>query len=308
MTNNIEEDFLRLQSFIYSIVKPNNIEEYIYSFFNLYDDKTSKFNENQKKEIVLNTNLPAFFTLGIRDEKLFDKVNKTITLLDYEIKSINDSYFTKKADSLYDFLILEIERFNQTYFSNNRYTVSGNFEELLNFIKSPIGAYQEGKLKNIKELDVNKFKDYIQIKNNNLIRNLESKTNSTTKQVESKQIDTSIQRKTILDRSEILNRLIGLNTSKYNKFLEYEKKLIRLGYLNSERNKWLKETANFIRFYVYCEKKLIIKNDIYQENTKGVKLLRDLYNYYEGNLDAPSKRAKQMNPRNKSEFNFLDII
>lgn len=112
-----------------------------------------------------------------------------------------------------------------------------------------------------------------------------------------------------LDRSEIINKLIGLNTKKHDKFLEYEKKLISLGYLNSDRNKWLKGTASFIRFYIYCEKKSIIKEDIYRENSKGVKLLRDLYNYYDKQtIDTPKKRNKQITPRTRIEFNFLDII
>lgn len=118
---------------------------------------------------------------------------------------------------------------------------------------------------------------------------------------------TVIAKKTTLDRSEILDKLIGLNTKKHDKFLEYESKLINFGYLNSDRNKWLKGTANFIRFYSYCENKSIIKNDIYQHSTKGVKLLRDLYKYYDGDIDAPTKRKRQMTKTTKSEFNFLDI-
>jgi hypothetical protein len=308
MTNHIENDYLSLMSYIYSIVKPDNVQGYIYSFFNLYNDNTSQLDTTKKKEITSKTDLSIFPLLGIRDDKYYDKENDTITLLDYEINFINDSLFRKKVDRLYDSLIINIERFDQNYFLTKKFTVISYYEEILSFIKDTNGAYRSGNLKNTAQLNLNIFKDYVQQKNDNLIRNIELRINSVPIQTQTKQIGNYSPENIRLSREQIINKLIGLQTSKHNKFLDYEKRLIIEGYLNSERSLWLKGAASFIRFYIYCENKSIFKNDIYGITAEGVKLLRDLYNFNEGkNLDFPTKREKQATPRTKLEFSFLDF-
>jgi hypothetical protein len=108
-------------------------------------------------------------------------------------------------------------------------------------------------------------------------------------------------------RKDLLIRLIGKETTnEYIQFEKYEKKLIPQ-YLNESRDKWLKTTACFIRFYNYCEVKCIFKSH-YKDGKKGVKILRELYNIKKSSLDSPSKRKLQNNLSNKFEFDFLDII
>jgi hypothetical protein len=109
-------------------------------------------------------------------------------------------------------------------------------------------------------------------------------------------------------RKDLLNRLIGKETTnEYIQFEKYEKKLIPQ-YLNESRDKWLKTPASFIRFYNYCENKEIFKYHL-KDSSKGVEWLRNLYEFYEGgSIDSHSKRQKQNTTKTKSDFNFLDII
>ncbi|RTY89634.1 hypothetical protein [Flavobacterium sp. GT3R68] len=112
----------------------------------------------------------------------------------------------------------------------------------------------------------------------------------------------------VLSRDEILNNLIGRNTNNLRTFLEYERKLISLKYLDNSRGKWLKKSANLVRFYNHCENKNLFK-DFYENNSEGIKFLRDLYDFHEKNsIDTPEKRKLQLTRKTKSEFHFLDII
>ena len=108
-------------------------------------------------------------------------------------------------------------------------------------------------------------------------------------------------------RKDLLNRLIGKETTnEYIQFEKYEKKLIPQ-YLNESRDKWLNNTASLIRFYNHCESKGVFKY-FYKENSNGAKLFRELYNVEDSSMDTPSSRLKRNTPTKKFEFNFLDVI
>jgi hypothetical protein len=264
-------------------------------YYNYRQEQKIKFSEIIPFETFINTSDIERFYL---DEVFFEVDNPYLTNIGCGIKSLCHYYSNSEKST-------ENKKIDLI-------SVVARLEEAIN--KSSISQSSE----NTKLYDILKrIENYYSIIYNNLYndfspllidrpqlnKNLESTTN-----ILGQETKTPIIKKTTLDRSEITDKLIGLNTKKYDKFLEYEKKLISQSYLNSHRNKWLSGTANFIRFYTHCENKSIIKNDIYRDNAKGVKLLRNLYNYYDGDLDPPSKRKKQMNKTNKSEFNFLDII
>lgn len=112
--------------------------------------------------------------------------------------------------------------------------------------------------------------------------------------------------KSIHSKQDILNKLI--NPSQKERFLNYENKLVSQKFLSEDRDKWLQLSADLVRFYNYCERKEII-NRAYKNKSKGMKLLRQLYGFYEGeSIDSPrNKRLKQDNAQ-KGQFNFLDII
>lgn len=108
-------------------------------------------------------------------------------------------------------------------------------------------------------------------------------------------------------REDIVEKLIGIDTSNYRIFQKYESKLIIYGYLPEARNEWKKGAASLVRFYIHCEKKKIFP-DFYKTSTKGISLLRELYTFYKGkDLNPPSKRRKQITPSTKGEFAFLDL-
>ncbi len=112
--------------------------------------------------------------------------------------------------------------------------------------------------------------------------------------------------KKTLSRETIFNYLFR-SPKDQEIFEKYEVVLIKDLFLNDEKNKWLRDAASLIRFYNYCENKKLfeVRHDGY---STGVKLLRKLYNFFEGtDLDTPSKRKKQENKRNKHQFTFLNI-
>lgn len=264
-------------------------------YYNYHQEQKIKFSEITPFETFINTNDIERFYL---DEVFFEVDNPYITNIGYGIKNLCH-YYTNSEKSKENKKIDLISVVTRLEEAINKSSISQSFEntKLYDILKRIENYYSI--------IYTNLYNDFSPLlkDRNQLNKNLESTTN-----ILGQETKTPIIKKTTLDRSEIIDKLIGLNTKNHNKFLDYEKKIISFGYLNSERNKWLSGTANLIRFYVYCENKSIIKNDIYRDNAKGVKLLRDLYNYYVGDLDAPSKRIKQMNKKNKYEFNFLDIV
>lgn len=103
-------------------------------------------------------------------------------------------------------------------------------------------------------------------------------------------------------KAEILNDLFE-NDAKLNTYLVYEKKLMERHYINRDNNSWLQTPILFVKFYQFCENKQLFRT-AYSNKTKGVKKLRDLYNFREGSsLDKPSKRAKLH--RVEGEYFFL---
>jgi Mor family transcriptional regulator len=92
-------------------------------------------------------------------------------------------------------------------------------------------------------------------------------------------------------------------------FQKYEKQLIIEGFLSDNREKWLKNTASFMRFYNYCESKKVFKY-FHEDSSSGVNMLRDLYNHHEGmKINNRDKRLKQSEvKRHKGQFDFLNDI
>lgn len=107
----------------------------------------------------------------------------------------------------------------------------------------------------------------------------------------------------------IIDKLIDGQSNKIA-FENYEKKLVNQEYLSEDRKQWLKKSSDLVRLYNFFERKKII-NRAYKDNSKGIKLLRELYNFHEGkSIDSPrSKRLKQdESKKNIDQFIFLDII
>lgn len=110
-----------------------------------------------------------------------------------------------------------------------------------------------------------------------------------------------------LSRDVIFNYLFNSPKSQ-EIFKSYESKLEESLFLNNGKDKWLKDASSLIRFYNYCEAKNFFK-DKYKGSSEGVRYLRELYNFYEGeNIDTPSKRIRQNTKRNKNQFFFLNVV
>lgn len=104
-------------------------------------------------------------------------------------------------------------------------------------------------------------------------------------------------------REFLLGKLIE-NNSNLEKFLKLEKKLIQKKYLSEVMDKWRSTPLNFVSFYVFCEQNQIFRT-IYKHNSKGVKILRKLYNFDQGtSIDKPSKREKC---KNKSKIEYFSL-
>ena len=107
-------------------------------------------------------------------------------------------------------------------------------------------------------------------------------------------------------REVILKKLIGDNTNQ-NKFSEYEKKLKAQGYLSVD-GEWVKRAAEFSRFYSHCLKTKVFKSIFLEDDNRGIDLLRTLFSFNEGkSLDINSKRVKQITPKTKTQFDFLEF-
>lgn len=108
-------------------------------------------------------------------------------------------------------------------------------------------------------------------------------------------------------RNEILNILFQKESKSLDTFIKWEDKLITYKFINSDKSKWLKGAAEFIRFYVFCEKN-VLRKGVYEKNTKGVKHFRNLYDFHDGDtIDVPNKRKKQITLSTKNEFDFLNF-
>lgn len=120
-----------------------------------------------------------------------------------------------------------------------------------------------------------------------------------------------IENKLKIDNDNKTSRNVPLNylcngIKQQELFENYEKELFGFGFINEDKNQWLKNASTFIRFYNYCERNEIFKEN-FEDSKDGVNILRKLYNFYDSNdLDTPSKRKIQENKKNKHQYIFLD--
>ncbi|MFH6964993.1 hypothetical protein ACHRVK_20915 [Flavobacterium plurextorum] len=92
-------------------------------------------------------------------------------------------------------------------------------------------------------------------------------------------------------REFILGALME-NNKKLDFFLKCEAVLEKRGYISTDYSKWIKSPVEFIKFYKFCEDKNVFKLH-YEKKSKGVTLLRELYNFSDGkSIDKPIKRNK----------------
>lgn len=107
-----------------------------------------------------------------------------------------------------------------------------------------------------------------------------------------------------LSREEILKKLIDGSNNRIT-FESFEKKLIEKQFLSKELDEWNNSAVNFIRFYTYCERQKLFKA-VYLKNSKGVKLLRQLYSFEDGkSLNYPNKREDINSAEISNEYYFL---
>ena len=109
--------------------------------------------------------------------------------------------------------------------------------------------------------------------------------------VEDNRIDSIVSLEYIPSRDEILSKLIDGTNNKIT-FENYEKKLVEKQFLSKELDGWRSSSINFVRFYTHCERQKLFRS-VFLTKSSGVKMLRQLYSFYDGStLDLPNKRAK----------------
>ena len=107
-----------------------------------------------------------------------------------------------------------------------------------------------------------------------------------------------------LSREEILKKLFDPSNNRIT-FESFEKKLIEKKFLSKELDQWKKSAVSFMLFYTYCEREKLFRS-IYFKNSNGVKLLRQLYSFEDGeSLNPPSKRKLNKSAQINSEYFFL---
>lgn len=107
-----------------------------------------------------------------------------------------------------------------------------------------------------------------------------------------------------LSREEILKKLFDASNNRIT-FESFEKKLIEKKFLSKELDQWKNSAVSFMLFYTYCEREKLFRS-IYFKNSNGVKLLRQLYSFEDGeSLNPPSKRKLNKSAQINSEYFFL---
>lgn len=108
----------------------------------------------------------------------------------------------------------------------------------------------------------------------------------------------------IPSREEILKKLIDGSNNRI-KFESFEKKLVERNFLSEDFDQWNKSSISLVRFYTFCENNKLFKTQ-HLINAKGIKLLRQLYSFFEGDsIDTPSKRKKITSSEISKEYFFL---
>lgn len=106
-------------------------------------------------------------------------------------------------------------------------------------------------------------------------------------------------------REFLLHSLIE-NSQKMALFLKYERVLFEKKYISKDLSNWLKSPIELVKFYRFCEVNKIFRLH-FEKNSKGVKLLRELYNFNEGTtIDKPTKR--KIYTQVKQDYFFLNHI
>src|SRR5688572_19234642 len=121
-------------SVIAQIVKPDNIEGFIFSWFVDYDDPQSKkdilpFELREKHSPLLN----------IRNPDLFDFANQTITLAEKEIMYITDKYFSIQIEGNYKRLFADLDAFHRQFESQYKFSIKECYNTILYFLKDNRG-------------------------------------------------------------------------------------------------------------------------------------------------------------------------
>jgi hypothetical protein len=107
-----------------------------------------------------------------------------------------------------------------------------------------------------------------------------------------------------LSRDEILKKLFDGSNNRMT-FESFEKKLVEKQFLSKELDQWKNSALSFMLFYTYCEREKLFRS-IYFKNSNGVKLLRQLYSFEDGeSLNPPSKRKLNKSAQINSEYFFL---
>ena len=108
-----------------------------------------------------------------------------------------------------------------------------------------------------------------------------------------------------VSKQDSLEKLVD-GTENLEKYYLFEKLLYQRGYINKDLDYWQESSVKLIRFYCFCEKKKMFKVQHTNKRT-GIKILREIYNFQDGNaIDYPNKRKKEM-PNASAEFFFLPI-
>lgn len=299
-TDDYEIESKKLVSrFISTIVQPDDILGFIYSFFTDWENQNIKKNILKQFDSDFQQSDSNFSFYNPRDPKLFNEAKNEIILTDKEIQYINQSYFIKRLEQNYNNFFSDLDSFHRHFRREKDFSLFQTYEMLLIYINERKSIFNNsGNIKNSLELNMIFFKDAVLNNNISLRQDLNDKI-----LILDIPQQASIQNVFLPEKSRNTTLYELLNSRKdFEKYNHYESKLIEHQYLSRDGRQWLKKAVDLIKFYSFCERESLF-NDDFEKNSHGVKLMRQLYNFHtEKSMDVPTKRKQ------KSHFADLSFL
>lgn len=158
---NTDKDTLRAT--INAIVIPENLEGFIFSFYNHYHATLGILDPTIKKPLGYITLAESSLSRYVA----FNLEENDITPDDTDIKMINNYYFEHELQKVYKNINMELFEFHWSYRKHTD-DIMLFYDELLNkFSEKFFNAYNTGKITNLGKLQMNEFKDKTYYEYNN---------------------------------------------------------------------------------------------------------------------------------------------
>lgn len=161
--NDFNKDKDSLRATINAIVIPENLEGFIFSFYNYYYVTTGIFDPKIKKPLGYISENESSMPL----EVIYNFERDELTLDNYDIKMINNYYFERELLNTYKNINISLFEFHWNYRKQTTDITSFYNELLMKFSDGFFNAYNSGKITNLGKLQISEFKNKIYYEYNN---------------------------------------------------------------------------------------------------------------------------------------------